>query len=145
MLAVYRGGEYDGGGGLEIMAKTSRKCKRCGRRDTKAGQTVAGYGNVCPPCFKLCAFPVEEVAAGLAALITGAIPLPLGFISYREIREMREREEHNKAIREESARIEAQRQRRERLAALKSRLGRLPRADRKALAARIRREEGASV
>lgn len=87
----------------------SRKCGRCGsREDVTKGRRIPGYGSVCPPCYKLCSFPVEEVAVGLAALATGAIRLPLGFSSYKQIRERREAQERAAAEREAQERAEAE-------------------------------------
>lgn len=121
--------------------RTSRKCGRCGSRETSPGRKVEGYGSVCPRCFELCAFPVEEVAQGLAALATGAIRLPLGFTSYRALRERRAAEaelERAKAElqaeQEEGARLERQRAAIDRL---RGQLGRMSRAKRGALLRRM--------
>lgn len=120
------------------MAKTSRKCGRCGRRDTRAGRRVEGYGSVCPPCARLCAFPVEAVAQGLAALVTGAIRLPLGFISYRELRELRAAQDEARRAQEAQRQEEATRALRARLVEMRTSLRRLPRARRGEVAGRIR-------
>jgi recombinational DNA repair protein (RecF pathway) len=120
------------------MAKTSRKCRRCGSRDTKAGRRVEGYGNVCPPCARLCAFPVEAVAVGLAALVTGAIRLPLGFSSYREIRERRAADEEARRAAEELNQEGERVRLRAHIEELRTTLRRLPRRRRAEVALRIR-------
>jgi hypothetical protein len=137
------------------------KCGRCGERNgvSPNAPRVWGYGALCSPCRALCSFPVEEVAAGVAALATGAVRLPLGFTSYRSLRERREAAERARAAqeaaeaarreslarglgvlaeaREAEERREALRGAQEALQALRTRAGRLPRARRAALSGRI--------
>lgn len=124
--------------------RTSRKCGRCGsREDIRRGRSVPGYGNVCSPCYKVCSFPVEEAALGLAALATGATRLPLGFSSYRQIRERKEAQERAEAEREAQSRAQAQERVVEATATLRDRVGRsgLSRRKRQELRERLRTAE----
>lgn len=123
--------------------RTSRRCGRCGSRDTQKGRKVEGYGSVCPPCYKLCSFPVEAVAVGLAALATGAVRLPLGYSSYKQIRERREAQERAEADREALSRTQAQERVREATATLRERVSRsgLSRRQRRDLRERLKTAE----
>jgi hypothetical protein len=122
------------------MRRTSRKCGRCGSREgVRRGQTVEGYGNVCPPCLRLCAFPVEAAATGLAALVSGAVPLRLGFNSYRELRGRYAAARRAAEERAAEARREAERAASLRLDKLREHVRRMPRSKRRELARKLAR------
>jgi hypothetical protein len=74
--------------------RSTRKCGRCGSRDTHKGRRVEGYGSVCEGCVRVCSFPAEQAAVGIAAftsaLATGMLKLRPGFHSYASIRQMHE-------------------------------------------------------